>query len=100
MGIVEILPFVADEKVTENEPAEINLDAADESSGISMVQRIAEVVPDCGLIGVSRSNDPETIIAAMRAGCGQFVRWPIDQTDLRAAIERRWGRRLDLGGVA
>ena len=66
----------------------VNLDAADESSGINMVQRIAEVAPDCGLIGVSRSSDPETIIAAMRAGCGQFVRWPIDQSDLRAAIDR------------
>jgi pilus assembly protein CpaE len=40
------------------------------------------------VLGVSRRTDPQTIISAMRAGCGQFVTWPIEVNDLNEAIER------------
>lgn len=56
--------------------------------GLGIVQRIAESNPTCSILGVGRWTDPESIIAAMRAGCSQFVTWPIDATDLRSAVER------------
>ena len=56
--------------------------------GLAIVQRITEVAPSASVLGVSRKNDPQTIIAAMRTGCSQFVNWPIDAHDLTEAIER------------
>ena len=56
--------------------------------GLAIVQRITEVAPSASVLGVSRKSDPQTIIAAMRTGCSQFVTWPIDAHDLTEAIER------------
>lgn len=66
----------------------VDLDADDAAAGLVIVQRIAEVAPECAIIGMSASNDSNIIIAAMRAGCGQFVRLPIDPADLNDAVER------------
>ncbi len=65
----------------------VNLDSTD-LSGLSVVEHVAELAPNCSIVGLSRSNDPQTIIAAMRSGCAQFVAAPIDLDDLSAAIER------------
>ena len=56
--------------------------------GLAIVQRIAELAPGVSVMGVSRRTDPQTIISAMRAGCSQFVTWPIELNDLNEAIER------------
>jgi len=55
---------------------------------LAIVQRITEVAPTCAVLGVSRRTEPETIISAMRAGCNQFVAWPIDLNDLKQALNR------------
>lgn len=65
----------------------VNLDVA-EQAALMAVHRISEVAPEMGVIGVSKKSDPESIIGAMRAGCSQYVRWPIDAADLQAALDR------------
>jgi pilus assembly protein CpaE len=65
----------------------INLDKQD-ALDLEIVQRITQLSPACGIIGISRQNDPTSIIAAMRAGCSQFVCFPIEFGDLRDAVER------------
>jgi pilus assembly protein CpaE len=65
----------------------VNLDSRD-GMDLEIVQRVADQWPNCGVIGVSRHADTQSIIAAMRAGCKQFVCWPIDQGDLAAAVGR------------
>lgn len=65
----------------------VNLDAA-EQAAIAAVQRIVEAAPGITVIGVSSKGDPESIIHAMRSGCAQYVRWPIDQADLQSALDR------------
>lgn len=72
----------------------VNLDEEDAAARFLTIQRIAEVAPDCPIIGVSGNVDPEMIIQAMRAGCSQFVRSPIDRNDLTAAIDRIRKRHL------
>ena len=65
----------------------INLD--DETGlGLSLVERVTSLAPGSSLLGVSAKTDPSTIITAMRAGCNQFVPWPIDDGDLKSAIDR------------
>jgi len=65
----------------------VNL-GGEKNQGLAIVQRIAETAPGISILGVSRKTDPQTIIAAMRAGCSQFVAWPIDPADLKEAVDR------------
>ncbi len=65
----------------------VNLDAPEQPRFLS-IRRIIELAPECAILGVSGDNTPDTIIAAMRAGCAQFVRAPIDPEDLREAVDR------------
>ncbi len=66
---------------------------------LAVVEGISEASPGTTVIGIGRQTDPTTIISAMRAGCGQFVPWPIDMDDLRSAVNRirasRTGRNHD-----
>jgi pilus assembly protein CpaE len=66
----------------------LNLDAGSCDAAFHTLQRIAEVSPECGTIGISRDASPDRIIGAMRSGCGQFVKAPVDPQDLRDAIHR------------
>lgn len=70
----------------------VNLDDP-AGAGFEVVQRIAQSMPTVGVIGLSERKDPQSIIRAMRAGCGQFVCCPIDLEDLRSALERIWASR-------
>jgi pilus assembly protein CpaE len=74
------------------EAVAINLDDPDGQS-ISMVERLVQIAPQVGVVGVSSETKPQWIIGAMRAGCTQFVAWPIDKKDLQQALERLRGTR-------
>jgi len=63
--------------------------------GLVIVQRIMELAPTCAVLGISTRSDPDTIISAMRAGCTQYVTWPIDPIDLRNAVERIRATRIN-----
>lgn len=65
--------------------AAINLDCND---ALEVIEQVRQVAPRCGIIGVSRSSEPDQIIRAMRAGCNQYVRWPVDPKDLREALDQ------------
>lgn len=56
--------------------------------GFEAIEYTGRVQPNCGIIGVSSKSDPAKIIRAMRTGCNQFVHWPIDDVDLRDAVNR------------
>jgi pilus assembly protein CpaE len=66
----------------------VSLDSVPDNGSSLLVQRIAEVAPECAIIGVSQNTHSDAIIAAMRAGCNQFVRSPIDPEDLHSALNR------------
>lgn len=53
-----------------------------------LCRRILELAPKTAIVCLSANADSDTIIAAMRAGCSQFVRVPIDAQDLAGAFER------------
>lgn len=60
----------------------------EDESEFEVVERITQIAPRCGIIGVSECNKPQFIVGAMRAGCAQFVFCPIDQQDLATAVEK------------
>lgn len=63
----------------------VNLDGP---TALETVERIARLPSECSVIGISSATDASFIIRAMRAGCAQFVCYPIDQNDLQTALER------------
>ncbi|GMV95692.1 MAG: AAA family ATPase [Phycisphaerae bacterium] len=71
----------------------VNLDNQPEQD-LQVVQRVTEIAPSCGVVGVSARQDPASIIAAMRAGCSQFVCAPIDPKDLDQALGRIRAARM------
>ena len=73
----------------------VNLDP-DLDGSLEVVQCLVRQVPDIGIIGISGRNDPEAIIHAMRAGCGQFVCSPIETDDLESAIARIQATRANV----
>lgn len=65
------------------------------STGVSAVQHIAELAPEVGILGIGAMDDADTMIAAMRAGCAQFARYPIEPEDLAAALAQMRTQRTD-----
>jgi pilus assembly protein CpaE len=65
----------------------INLDDKHDA-GLAAVEAVTHAAPKTPIVGVSSRQEPNFIIGAMRAGCSQFVCWPIDPTDLRSVFDR------------
>jgi pilus assembly protein CpaE len=63
----------------------VNLDSED---AFDVVDQVRSASARVGILGISKSSEPNTIIKAMRAGCNQYVRWPIERSDLRAALDQ------------
>lgn len=63
----------------------VNLDGLATSQFI-LIRNILEVSPTLPVLGFSTSRDGDTVIAAMRAGCRQFIPCPADPHDLDAAL--------------
>ncbi len=76
----------------------LNLDDAGERIDTVAIAHVAEVAPNAAIVGVSRSSQPDSIITAMRAGCSQYVRSPVDTKDLIDAVHRSVARNMPLTG--
>jgi pilus assembly protein CpaE len=66
----------------------VNLDVGANQPRFLPIQQISELAAGVAIFGISQDTGPDTIIAAMRAGCTQFVRAPLDDDDPRAAFDR------------
>ncbi len=65
----------------------VNLDP-DVPRQVAMIEAVVAQFPTVPVIAISEHSTPQDIIAAMRAGCQQFVFKPIDRGDLRRALDR------------
>jgi len=66
----------------------------DAESVIEVIDKVATQRPDLALLAASANRDPHVILAAMRAGCAQFVCEPIDPEDLAGATWRAAAQHL------
>ncbi len=55
---------------------------------LEVLEQVSVRYPDLPLLATSHQSGPELILSAMRAGCDQFVRKPIEPEDLGAALAR------------
>lgn len=69
----------------------VNLDS---DGALEIVQRVAKLAVQSPVIGISKATDSSFIIRAMRAGCAQYVCWPVDPEDLQNALQRVQPLRL------
>jgi pilus assembly protein CpaE len=56
--------------------------------GLSLLEQVREIAPDCSLLVVSTSTDGQLILRAMRGGAKEFLAHPIKAEDLIAALDR------------
>jgi pilus assembly protein CpaE len=56
--------------------------------GLSLIERVREIAPDCCVLVVSSSTDGQLILKAMRAGAKEFLAQPIKVEDLIGALDR------------
>lgn len=70
-----------------------NLDP-DSESVVEVIEQVTNRHPEVALLAASCKNDPESILAPMRAGCDQFICKPIDLEDLSQAVKRVASKRF------
>ncbi|MBI1355339.1 MAG: response regulator [Acidobacteria bacterium] len=66
---------------------------SDRTEALGLLRRLIEINPDFAVVGLNRSNDPETILQCLRAGAAEFLSSPFPPHDLRQAIQRIGRRR-------
>jgi pilus assembly protein CpaE len=74
-------------KQTGPEAVIVNIDSNPDSA-ISLIERIRNDDPKCGIIAVSNSTEGQTILRVMRAGAREFVNAPVDVQELVTALDR------------
>jgi len=65
----------------------VSLDA-DSEKALALITELQRSAPKCSLLAVSRSNDGQLILRAMRAGAKEFLTQPVQIEDLVASLER------------
>jgi pilus assembly protein CpaE len=60
-----------------------------------VAERIHTTLPETTVFAVSSQTQPDVILEAMRAGCGEYVVKPIDREQLIKAVARIGARRKD-----
>ena len=60
-----------------------------------IAERIHTTLPDTAVFAVSSQTQPDAILEAMRAGCGEYLIKPIDREQLVKAVARIGARRRD-----
>lgn len=66
----------------------------DPAEVIALIDEVSARYPGLAMIAIGRNTNPESILAPIRAGCDQFVCWPIDPNDLATAVSRVASKRL------
>jgi pilus assembly protein CpaE len=67
----------------------------DRGSAAIVAERIHAALPDTAVFAVSSQTHPDSILEAMRAGCGEYLVKPIDRDQLVRAVARIVTRRKE-----
>ena len=67
----------------------------DRQSAAVVAERIHSGLPETAVFAVSSQTNPEAILEAMRAGCGEYLTKPLEREQLVKAIARIGSRRKD-----
>jgi pilus assembly protein CpaE len=67
----------------------------DRRSAAIVAERIHGGLPDTAVFAVSSRSQPDAILEAMRAGCGEYLVKPIDREQLLKAVARIGARRKE-----
>lgn len=62
--------------------------SSDRERALALVSEAVNCGPQISAIGISRSNDPETILQCLRSGAGEFLCSPFQIPDIQQAFQR------------
>lgn len=74
-----------------SEPAAVVLDIDDEQA-FSLIVSLREQFPKVSIVGLTSQENAALVIEALRVGCAQIARRPIDPNDLTIALRRAAGQ--------
>lgn len=60
----------------------------DDAAAVASIERLARRLPDTALLATTANTSPEFLVQVLRAGALEFVRRPIDQRELLAALDK------------
>ncbi len=89
--VLSALPSMNTETVltTSGQPDLVIFDASSyPAEGLGMLQKLAELFPQAGIMLLSSDRSPEYLIGAMRAGVREVLPLPLSVIDLDAALDR------------
>jgi pilus assembly protein CpaE len=71
---------------------------ANPEKGLTLVEQVREIAPQCSILVVSSSTDGQVILRAMRAGAKEYLNKPLGVEDLIAALHRIGNQGAAAGG--
>ena len=57
---------------------------SDTDRALDLIHRLSRQTPRCGVCAVSRSNDGQLVLRAIRAGAKEFLTLPVSNRELSA----------------
>jgi pilus assembly protein CpaE len=84
----------APERVREGQPAAIvvGVDAANDPA-LKCIEQVSKLPDDVGIVVISKEPTQELLVSCMRAGCDEFLEFPIDQGELNKALSGLFKRK-------
>jgi pilus assembly protein CpaE len=78
---------VAPERVREESPAAIvvGVDTANDPA-LKCIEQVSKAPGETGIVVISKEPTQDLLVACMRAGCDEFLEFPIDQGELAKAL--------------
>ena len=56
--------------------------------GLRLIAQVADYWPNICAVGISRGNEPESILQCLRSGAGEFLGSPFSHDDAHQAVQR------------
>ncbi len=82
------------EGVRRVQPDVIMIDvSSDRDPGLRLIAQVVDYWPNISAVGLSRGNEPESILQCLRSGASEFLSSPFSQDDAHQAVQRMLRRK-------
>ena len=82
------------ESVRRMQPDVILIDvSSDRDPALQLIAQVVDYWPNISAVGISRGNEPESILQCLRSGAHEFLGSPFSQDDVHQAVQRILRRR-------
>ena len=62
--------------------------SSDRDAGLRLIAQVVDYWPNISAVGISRGNEPESILQCLRSGASEFLSSPFSHDDAHQAVQR------------